>query len=1057
MKIGKLFLLGLFFIGIYWNVMGQPVEIFPQMGHTSTVNSIALSPDGKQIVTGSDDRSIKLWDLTSGRLIKTFTGDFLSAFRVRFSPDGRQIYSVLSVQGDNVHIWDINSGQKIRSFRATGRADFSADGRYLITCDSFVRLYDIATGQEVRNFPSSYRYNDGVSISYDGRQALTRINTGTGIVRVTLWDVDNGNEIRTWNDISPSSTRFSYDGRQFLMGFNDGSVKLYDIASGREIRSFKGKESNYSIADFSPDGTKIITGSDDGTIQIWDITSGRETGSIQEYFSGISFLSYSLDGSQIYAGYGDGTVIFWDANSRRVIKTLGFTSSVNTLDINNDGSQIISGDNNNTLSLWDINNGREIMKFMGSLNNTTSITTVRFSSNGRQILSGSSFGNVILWDTVTGRDIMGMTSNKYLYAVSFRPDGRHILTGDSGSIKLWDITNGRLVRTIRDEVLYFAAAFSYDGRKAVGSWYNPFFDTIDIDSGSVIENYDTNSSNTIFALAFSPNGRNVLSGAMRGDIRLWDITTGRQIRTFQEPTESGDTNIVGINSVAFSNDGNFALSGSNIVKLWNINTGQEIRSFTSNTSIVNTVCFSPDGRKAIAGYRDGTIIIWDIPTGREIVKYIGFTDGEWIVLTPDGYYNASPNGDKHLNVRVGNNVYGIDQYRSTFYRPQIVEARLQGRPDPIQVTTTIQQAGEPPVVVIRSPDTGTRLTNNRVELSVVVESRQPVRNIHIIINGRLVSGNEMRGVSGIRGVELEAAALNIPQNQNRVEFRVPLTLEPGNNRIEVIANNPHEGRDSIEVFNQQAATLNTIPNLWILSIGVNRYDSPLLTNLNYAVNDAREIINVFKAQEGRVYRQVNSRLIADGTPILPTADNIRDGFDFLKGASPNDVILLFIAGHGLLDENGSFFFMPSDAAFSENGAIRSARAISFREIQSVLEAPGQKIVFIDACHSAGGNNRMTRVVDNSRLVRDLESHGTVILASSKGDQTSLERSDLRHGVFTYAILQGMRGEAHPNNGVISMTGLQLYVSNKVKELTNNAQEPTFGSPGYTDFPVARVR
>jgi len=550
-----------------------------------------------------------------------------------------------------------------------------------------------------------------------------------------------------------------------------------------------------------------------------------------------------------------------------------------------------------------------------------------------------------------------------------------------------------------------------------------------------------------------------------GTIKLWDAATGREI--WEIPLNTG----VFYNyytSALLSSNGNQILTSTmqGEIKIFDILTRQEIKTILSTRQIdmtvsspsVSSLVFSSDNRQIISGSRDGTVRLWDVSTGREIAQFISFTDGEWIVLTPDGYYNASPNGDRYLNVRVGNNVYGIDQYRSTFYRPQIVEARLQGRPDPVQVTATIQQAGEPPVVTIRSPVNGARLTTRQTELSVLIESRQPIRNIQILVNGRPVSGNEMRGIRGVRGGDLETTRINLSEPVNRQEFNVNINLENGNNLIEVIAANPYEGRASVEVVSQQAAAQQSaLPNLWILSIGVNRYTSPLLENLKYAVNDAKEIINVFKTQQGRVYNRVNSRLLADGEALTPTKRNIIDGLDFLKEASATDVVILFIAGHGILDQNGSFFFMPSDASFNANGSIRSADAVSFREIQSVQDGYGRKIILIDACHSAGNNNNMTRVVDNTRLVRDLESHGSVVLTSSKGDQFSQELQEINHGVFTHAILQGLKGEAPQTNGIISMTALHLFVTNRVKELTYNQQEPVFGSPGYTDFPVARTR
>jgi uncharacterized caspase-like protein len=168
------------------------------------------------------------------------------------------------------------------------------------------------------------------------------------------------------------------------------------------------------------------------------------------------------------------------------------------------------------------------------------------------------------------------------------------------------------------------------------------------------------------------------------------------------------------------------------------------------------------------------------------------------------------------------------------------------------------------------------------------------------------------------------------------------------------------------------------------------------------------------------------------------------------------VVLLFIAGHGVNDPGGSFLFLPSDAAFGPDGNIRVSRAISNREIYSVLDVPGQKLVFIDSCHSEGVSGRKTRAVDNNQLVRDLMDNSTVIFTSSRGSELSQESREYGHGLFTWAIMQGMKVEADLiRDGKITMKELDAYVSEKVPALTGGAQHPTTTTPdGYINFSVA---
>jgi WD40 repeat protein len=969
----RLVLAVLLFAGLCWGGFAQEVEVYTQLGHTQGVNSVAFSPDGKQILSGSYDSTVKLWDMVSGREIRTFQEHISGVNSVAFSPDGRQVLS--------------------------GSTDTTS------------KLWDVASGREIRTFSGHTGFVHSVAFSPDGRQILSGSSDNT----IKLWDAAGGREIRTFQGHSDNvnSVTFSFDGRQVLSGSTDITSKLWDAASGREIRTFRGHIGGVDSVVFSIDGWQILSGSSDNAIKLWDAASGQEIKAFQGHTSSVYSVAFNPDGQQVLLVSGDNPVKLWDAASGREIRTFqGYTSSVWSVAFSPDGRHILLG-SDNTIKLWDAVSGREIRIFQG---HARQVYSVVFSPDGRQVLSGSDDQIIKLWDVASDREIRTFSGHTDgVRSVAFSPDGKQVLSGSwDMTIKLWDAASGQEIKTFLGHT----------------HW--------------------------VHSVAFSPDGKQVLSGSWDNTIKLWDTVSGREIRTFH-----GHTN--GVRSVAFSPDGKQVLSGSEdgTIKLWDTANGREIRTFQRRSNKVASIAFSPNGRQVLSGSSDGTVRLWDTTTGKEIAQFISFVDGEWIVLTPDGYYNASPNGDNYLNVRVGNNVYGIDQYRSTFYRPQIVEARLQGRPDPARITTTVQEAAsfEPPVVVIRSPENGAELPAGQTELSVsVVDRKQPIKNIRVIVNGRLVGGDAMRGINGVRGGDLEATGIRLAENRNRVDFRVTLNLDPGPNRIEVLASNPYsEGRDTVEVSYQAAAQENALPNLWILSIGINRYEDSRLQDLNYAVNDAKEIIDVFKTQEGKLYGKVNSLLIADGAAVTPIKDNIIDHFGFLKAAGLRDVVLLFIAGHGMNDDSGNFYFMPSDAAFNADGSIRPSKAVSYREIQAVLDVPGQKLTFIDACHSAGSGK--TRSVDNNQLVRILQDNSTVIFTSSKGSEPSLERAEYGHGVFTYAIIQGMRGAADSSgNGTVTMKELDAYVSERVKELTDKQQQPTTFTPGgYTDFGVAEVK
>ena len=456
----------------------------------------------------------------------------------------------------------------------------------------------------------------------------------------------------------------------------------------------------------------------------------------------------------------------------------------------------------------------------------------------------------------------------------------------------------------------------------------------------------------VLSVAFSADGRTALSGSGDETLKLWEVATGRELRTF-----SGHTN--GVTSVGFSPDGRTVLSGSGdrTLKLWDVATGRELRTFSGHTAGVYSVAFSPDGRTILSGGSDGPLRLWSASSGKELLQMTSFTDSEWVAITPEGYYNASPKGDQHLNVRIGTNVYGVDQWRSTFYRPAVVEAtvRLGDTTTAIAEVLGIGERPamiEPPFVVVKSPDDGARLSSLSTELALYVEDRhQAIRSIKVLINGRVATG------AGERRIVPAGSGLNIPAGQKQFSFRVPVTLDPGENLIEVAAwNGVSEGRSSLRITSVEAASATApqiLPNLWILGIAINKYDSPEIPSLSYAVADVHGIAAAFAAQKGRLFGEVHTLILADDTPLRPTRENIIDNLAFLRQAGQYDVALLFISGHGENDGKGDYYFIPADAALQDDGSFRPSRAVSWRDLKSVVDVPARTLVLIDTCHSEG--------------------------------------------------------------------------------------------------------
>jgi hypothetical protein len=246
---------------------------------------------------------------------------------------------------------------------------------------------------------------------------------------------------------------------------------------------------------------------------------------------------------------------------------------------------------------------------------------------------------------------------------------------------------------------------------------------------------------SITSVAFSPDGRYILSGDLNGTVCLWDVAKRQKLRSFggHQP----------VNSVAFSPDGKYALAGGNdqSIRLYDVNSGMMIRSFKGLSETLHSVTFSPSGKYALSG-GDATIRIWDIASGKEIALFADFGDGEWIVITPEGYFNASSNGAKHLNVRLNGIVYGIDQFYIKFYRPELVQLALAGRELPKGETFTDILTKKPaPSVQITSPASGSTVDKDSANISIkITDNGGGIGHVIVYLNGTQVA-NETRGIT----------------------------------------------------------------------------------------------------------------------------------------------------------------------------------------------------------------------------------------------------------------------------------------------------------------------
>ena len=569
-------------------------------GHSDSVTAIALSPDGKFVLTGSDDDTASLWDLATGKAMMQFMGHTGQVKSVAFSPDGK--YVLTAGDDETARLWDAATGKEVLQLVHSNNvksAVFSPDGTYVLTggSDSMAYLWDAATGKEVRQFAGHEDNVNSAGFSYDGKYVLT----GSDDKTARLWDAATGQEVRQFNGHTREvlSVAFSPDGKYVLTG-SDTIARMFDAITGDEVLQFMGHADRVRAVAFSPDGKYVLTGSSDTTARLWDTSTGKEVRKFTGHTDSIRSVAFSSDGRYVLTGSLDQTARLWEASPNQGKRQFnGHTNAIYSLAFSPDGKYLLTGSGDNTARLWDLVTNQEIRRFLG---HTNWLSSVAFSPDGKFVLTGSKDQTARLWDVDTGEEIRVFSGHTdEINSVAFSPNGKNVLTGsEDETARLWETDTG-------NEVLEFSGH-----TKAVKS------------------------------VAFSPDGRFILTGSDDQTARLWEATTAAEIRQFTGHTDE-------IKSVAFSIDGKYVLTGGDdqTARLWDAATGEEIRQFAGHTNQIKSVAFSPDGKYVLTGSDDTTARLWDAATGEEIRSLTAHTAPvRSVAFSPDGKYVLTGSVDK---------------------------------------------------------------------------------------------------------------------------------------------------------------------------------------------------------------------------------------------------------------------------------------------------------------------------------------------------------------------------------------------------------------------------
>jgi WD40 repeat protein len=681
-------------------------------GHSGWVSSVCANSNGRSVLSGSADGTLKLWSAMSGRCLRTLAGHAEWVTSVGLSADGS---IALSGSADRtLRLWQTSDGQCLRVLEGHRNwvlaTHLSDDGQLAVSGggDSTVKVWETATGVCLRTLDGHDGPVLAVCYSGDGQHILSGSRDRT----LLLWDAEKGQRLRAFAGHADKvlAAMLSGDGRYVLSGSSDRTLRLWDASSGRCLRVFEGHQGSVTSVGFSTAGGYVLSGSEDRTIKIWQRNTGRCLATLEGHAGTVHSLCLVRSGQLVLSASADATLALWTVPGEQSapyvlsrvlpsdIALSAWTDYERSLKLARQSlaageavraahylrearSQPGHGRRPEAMALWSNLYGhlprQSLQGAWGGATlaeHTEAVTSACLSADGRLALSGSADRTLKIWQTDEGRclhtlegDMGGITST------ALSGDGHFALSGSTdAALKLWDVRTGDCLRSCREDLdVLTSVALSADARLAVSASVDGTVHLWDVSAGRLLHIFHGHTC-PVHSVALSPDGRLALSGSAlfiirndgerlftSGQMKVWETATGRCLPLFEDQHDP-------VTAVYLSPNARFALTGSGqaviqrdngrfvqsgMIHLWDLSACRCLRTFEGHGGAVTSVCMSFDGRYALSGSTDATMKLWEIGSGQCLRTFAGHADAVTSVsMSADGRFALSGSADRTLRV-----------------------------------------------------------------------------------------------------------------------------------------------------------------------------------------------------------------------------------------------------------------------------------------------------------------------------------------------------------------------------------------------------------------------
>lgn len=656
-----------------WNTAGGEL-LLTLDAHIGGVKSVAFSRDGEKILTAGADNTARMWDARSGSPLVTFSGHEGPVGMVSFSGDGQHI---LTASGDKTAaVWDVRNGERpLFLLRGHSRpltlAIFSPDDQLILTAgfDGIAKVWNAQTGKLLSTTPRIDGSSVAAAFSPDSKSIVTG---GHLYPSVIIWDARSGHKRAELLDgesahAGPVTTcAFSHYGRLILTTSRDGTAKVWDARTRQRLLVLRWRTGKVNSAAFSDDDRYIVTAGESGAAEVWDAAEGKLLARLGGHTRSLAAAVFARSGEYVVTIGADKQAIVWDwAAARGTVPILleGDAQTMRCVAFSPDDRFIVTSGWYGNGKIWQADTGHLFTSLDSDLIISAEMghALAVFSPKGERMLTVSINGMVRMWEALGGKLLYVREGRENaVMSVAFDADGRRFVTTEGDmKARIWDAQTGHQLLALEGhEREINSAEFSRDGSRVVTASDDSTARLWDAGSGALLKTF-AGHANSVISATFSPDGSRIVTASDDRTGGLWDAETGGLLATL-------DGHMDVLTSAVFSSDGKLIVTASKdrTARIWDGRSGRLLASLEGHTGTVTSAIFGPKDRLVATAGDDGTIRIWDALSGRQLTSFTGYTGSvESMIFSPDKTRLVAVSSDDtvrvwdvHLETRLPNEI-----------------------------------------------------------------------------------------------------------------------------------------------------------------------------------------------------------------------------------------------------------------------------------------------------------------------------------------------------------------------------------------------------------------